>query len=384
MTLSQTLAQKPLYSEHIDVTRMPRAYGALKDALLVPPIVHVVGTNGKGSTGRFLAWMLKTQGKRVGHYTSPHLRTFNERFWCDGTLVCDATLEALHVRLQTLLPISLAHELSYFEYATFLAILAFEACDVVVLEAGLGGEWDATNVFPKVLSIITPIGMDHQAFLGETLGEIAGTKLRSITTTTVLAPLQDAEVLTIAKAQAQVKEVALVHPETVVSQATNEEIMAYLERTGLPAFFKENLQTAYTAARMLGVSPKLSSLPALDLRARHEKVAPNIVIDCGHNPMAALALFHALREEQYILLYNSYLDKEIPTILEILKPKIKEVRLMPLPYRGRKTGETVVVETLERLGIPQGEFTWEFDPKEQYVVFGSFAVVERFLEEMNA
>ncbi|MBN2963898.1 bifunctional folylpolyglutamate synthase/dihydrofolate synthase [Sulfurospirillum sp. T05] len=384
MTLEQTLAQKPLYSERIDITRMPRAYDFLKEALHVPSVVHIVGTNGKGSTGRFLALMLKQQGKKVGHYTSPHLMRFNERIWRDGKLVEDEELEALHVKLSLLLPPDMAHELSYFEYTTFLAMLAFASCEVAVLEAGLGGEWDATNVFPKTLSIITPIGMDHQAFLGETLEEIASTKLRSMSAMTVIAPKQDVRVLKIAKTLAKEKEIPLVFPEDMVSLKTETEMKAYLKAHTLPEFFTDNLKSAYACARLMGVFPEISLLPPLDLRARYEKIAPNIVLDCGHNPMAASALLGALENSHYIFIYNSYLDKDIAAILEILKPKIKELWLMPLSQKGRQTGEALVVEASKQLNIPFGAFRWDFDPQEKYVVFGSFAVVERFLEEMNA
>lgn len=380
MTLFQTLSQKPLYSEHIDTTRMPRAYEAIKHALSIPPIVHVVGTNGKGSTGRFLALMLVQQGKSVGHYTSPHLLRFNERLWKDGVLVEDETLEALHVKLSSLLPSALAQELSYFEYTTFLAILAFATCDVIVLEAGLGGEWDATNVFPKVLSVITPIGMDHQSFLGETLEEIAGTKLRSIETATLIASSQEPLAKEVAKTIANAKEVPLVEAHTLVCAKTKSAIDAYIQHHALAPFFSQNLQTAYAAARMLGYRPDIATLLPLDLRARCERVAPNVLLDCGHNPMAARALVQTLGEKKYTFIYNSYADKDVIAILEILRPCVKEMHLMPLPQMGRKTAQVTIEETMAHFGIPLRPFTGELDPAQEYVVFGSFAVAEQFLE----
>ena len=93
----------------------------------------------------------------------------------------------------------ISDSLSYFEYTTLLAFVVFENCDLMVLEAGLGGEFDATNVCHKELSVITPIGIDHQAFLGETIKEIAATKIRSIQKQVLLAPQVYDEVVEVAE-----------------------------------------------------------------------------------------------------------------------------------------------------------------------------------------
>ena len=100
MTLLSFLDPKPLSYDEIDYERMPRTYRRIAAHFKLPRIVHVVGTNGKGTTGRFLAQMLRHNGFRVGHYTSPHILRFNERIWIDGDDVQDAILETYH---QTLL-----------------------------------------------------------------------------------------------------------------------------------------------------------------------------------------------------------------------------------------------------------------------------------------
>lgn len=165
MQLQAFLETKPLFYDEIDYARMPKAYQGIAFHLKLPKIIHLVGTNGKGTTGRFLAEMLHTKGLHVGHYTSPHILHFNERIWLDGDNVEDTTLEKAHETLLSWLEPSVAQSLSYFEYTTLLAMVVFsQICDYIVLEAGLGGEFDATNIFPKCLSIITPIGLDHQAF----------------------------------------------------------------------------------------------------------------------------------------------------------------------------------------------------------------------------
>src|SRR3989338_5911451 len=136
---------------------MPRIYEKLKSSLTTPKTVHIIGTNGKGTTGRFLANALCSMGVKVGHYISPHILEFNERVWLNGANATDAELEDAHVELQKLLSQSDSDSLSYFEYTTLLGMIVFKKCDFVVMEAGLGGEFDATAVFAKCLTLVTPI-----------------------------------------------------------------------------------------------------------------------------------------------------------------------------------------------------------------------------------
>lgn len=162
--LNTFLEAKPLYYKEIDHKRVHLAYDMLKFEIVHPVTVHIVGTNAKGSTGRILSHLAHKSGLSVGHYSSPHILKFNERIWLNGEDASDEVLEVAHQRLWKLLGSSMSEALSYFEYTTLLAFVVFEKCDLVVLEAGLGGEFDATNVCAKELSIITPIGLDHQAF----------------------------------------------------------------------------------------------------------------------------------------------------------------------------------------------------------------------------
>ena len=101
--LEKFLQKKPLYYEKIDYTRMPRVYENIKSALKIPKIIHLVGTNGKGTTGRFLASALHSLGFHTGHYTSPHIISFNERIWLNGADVDNALLNEAHQKLLALL-----------------------------------------------------------------------------------------------------------------------------------------------------------------------------------------------------------------------------------------------------------------------------------------
>ncbi|NLC27997.1 MAG: bifunctional folylpolyglutamate synthase/dihydrofolate synthase [Campylobacteraceae bacterium] len=384
MTVFETLAKKPLFSSTIDTSRMPRIYAKIASKLNLPPVVHIVGTNGKGSTGRFLALMMKDLKICVGHYTSPHIKNINERFWIDGECVEDASLEKNHIFLKEILSKEDFDELSYFEYLTLLAPLVFKDCDTVILEAGLGGEFDATNVFPKSLSIVTTIGLDHQSFLGDTIEEIASTKLRSVNTTTLLSKEQTFKVKKIAKEIAYKKELPLLFTKDLVCDKTLKEIDAYIIKLSYPDFLKSNLQTAYAAARALHLTPNIKSLSPLDLRGRFEQYSDNIILDCGHNPLAASALFKALPNKKYNFIYNAYEDKDVEAVLKILAPKIKSLFIMPLEFKGRESSEKKIEKTARELKIETSLYDFKINPKDFYVVFGSFAVIEGFLKATNA
>lgn len=141
------------------------------------PIVTVAGTNGKGSTVAILVWLLTGQGMHVGSYTSPHVTHFQERIQIDGNPVSD---EALSVALMQVENARGEIFLTYFEWATLAALWLFKnspiPLDVLVLEVGLGGRLDAVNIIDPSIAIVTSIGYDHQAILGESLEAIAREK----------------------------------------------------------------------------------------------------------------------------------------------------------------------------------------------------------------
>lgn len=142
----------------------------------LPPVVHVAGTNGKGSLCAYMRSMAEAAGYRVHVYTSPHLVRFNERIRVAGSIIDDATLAAL---LEECEAINGAEPITFFEITTAVALQAFATipAELLVLEVGLGGRFDATNVVDQpAVSAITPIGIDHTGFLGETLALIAGEK----------------------------------------------------------------------------------------------------------------------------------------------------------------------------------------------------------------
>lgn len=378
MTLEKFLQSKPLYYKKIDYDRFPNIYKTIKKHFKLPEIVHIVGTNGKGSTGRALAHMLHLQGLHVGHYSSPHIIKFNERIWINGKDVDEALLEKAHQKLQIMLTLENSNSLSYFEYTTLLAMQIFcDKCDYVVLEAGLGGEFDATNVFEKQLSIVTPVGYDHESFLGSTLKEIATTKLRSVRGDLVLAKQYEKEIYELALNQVEDVECNLYLSESYLSDEFYEELHNLIIRKKYPTFFKDNFSTAFCAFELLGYKVDVSLLENLNLFGRCQKIFSNVTIDVGHNPMAAKVLCEHFREKKVVLVYNSFNDKEYSEILKILKPIIKEIQIIEIDNE-REVSKNILQDVLISQGIKYSIFK-KIEKDEEYLVFGSFSVVERFL-----
>lgn len=378
MTPLQTfLDVKPLYYDEIDLERMPRVYNLIKVSLPSPKVIHVVGTNGKGTTGRFLANALLQNGLVVGHYTSPHIVKFNERIWLNGENVSDDVLEEAHQKLSSLLSKEQSDSLSYFEYTTLLAMVVYEKCDYVVLEAGLGGEFDATNVFDKTLSLFTPIDMDHQSFLGEDIASIAGTKLRSMQSAAILGRQVHSEVEKIYYEIAEERGCKAQDIDDVLSLLEQEEIHKIGSEKGLAAYLQENLLLALSALKYLGFDADVDRLAASPLFGRLSKIRENILLDVGHNVLAAEVIAKALQGQKFTLVYNSYRDKDYQNIIKTLKPILKEVELIAVDD-VRIEQEAHLREVIKAQGLNVTEFA-TIEEDKNYLVFGSFSVAEAFL-----
>jgi len=384
-TLAQFLEQKPLYYKEIDHKRVHEAFAILKPYIRHPRIVHIVGTNGKGSTGRILAHLAFNvqTNLHIGHYSSPHILRFNERIWLDGVEVCDDVLETAHQKLYAILGRLMSEALSYFEYTTLLALVVFEHCDLIVLEAGLGGEFDATNVCDKELTIITPIGFDHQAFLGDTIKAIATTKINSIQTKALLAPQRYSEVSQVAKEIAKIKNATLFEAENFTNKNSpyQEAMTVIAQQKSWGDFLVQNGLVALKALEILNIPFALESLESLELFGRFYPLEKNIRIDVGHNPLAAQVIFEVM-DFDTVLVYNALDDKDHVGILTILKPKIKRVEIIKIDS-SRAVKIEAIQETLENLKITYRIFDKTINDSEHYLVFGSFYVVEKFLKEIH-
>lgn len=374
------LDDKPLYYDEIDYTRMPRTWTKIKEKVRLPKIIHLIGTNGKGTTGRFLATALRHAGYRVGHYTSPHILRFNERIWLDGHDADDAALQTAFERVMTWLDAKSAEALSYFEFTTLMAIALFESCDYVVMEAGLGGEHDATAVFEKFLTLVTPIDLDHQAFLGDTIEAIATTKLRAMTENVILGLQPHEEVYAIAQELAQMLGSRVLRCETLPDRDGIMALQKAAARLNLPGYLQNNLLLAAAALTWMGVPFDAESFDA-PLFGRMTKIAPNVWLDVGHNLLAARAIAAELGEKKVVLVYNSYGDKAYAEILETLRPNIDSVELIHVDSE-RAASRGALEQTLQTLQIPYKPFDG-IDAHKQYLVFGSFSVAEAFIDYLE-
>ena len=257
------------------------------------PAIHVAGTNGKGTVCAFTASMARAAGRRVGMYTSPHLNRFAERIQIDGVPLDDNTLSRLLDQVMDAAP-----DLTFFEVATLAAFLAFREAGVelAVLEVGLGGRLDATNVIPPPLvSAITRVSFDHMAELGDTLGKIGAEKAGIIKTgsTVVLGKIHP-------EARAVIEERIAEVAARLIPLGTPEPIPGAPLAYPRIALVGSNLAVAVTIGRELGISPELlaQGLEQTQWPGRNELLHRNgqelTLLDCAHNPDGAVALSHAL------------------------------------------------------------------------------------------
>jgi dihydrofolate synthase/folylpolyglutamate synthase len=303
----------------------------------LPPVFHVAGTNGKGSTCAFLRAAIEASGRTVHAFTSPHLVRFNERIRIAGRLIGDEQLAAL---LAEVLDSSGGIEPSFFEAATAVALLAFarDPADACLLEVGLGGRLDATNVVerPAVCGIAS-IAMDHQQFLGETLAGIAAEKASIAKRAVPLVSLaQDPE------AETAIERVADECGAPLILEGRDWVMDRDLE-PALPGPYQ--VRNANLAWQMLlhqdGLSidrPSfLSGLASARWPARFQKMQSGPLgtsptwIDGAHNPAAAVALADLLAERGRMHIVLGILaNKDAGAIIACLKPHALSLTFVPV------------------------------------------------------
>ncbi|KAG1713716.1 Dihydrofolate synthase/folylpolyglutamate synthase [Nymphon striatum] len=303
-----------LHPKIIDLTldRMWRLLGALGNPeRRLPPVIHIAGTNGKGSTQAMIRAGLEAQGSRVHAYTSPHLARFHERIRLAGELISE---EALTDALDRCYAANLGENITYFEITTCAAILAFSEtpADYTLLEVGLGGRLDATNVVDPILSIITPVDLDHQQFLGDTLPLIAAEKAGIIKhgVPCIVGPQQEAALEVIEHTAARLNAPLIAYGQHFhISQ--EHERLVFQDETGLldlplPALpgphQVQNAGAVLAALRRLGIGEPAAVAAMCDAQwparmerltsgALVERAAPaEVWLDGGHNPAAGHAI----------------------------------------------------------------------------------------------
>jgi dihydrofolate synthase / folylpolyglutamate synthase len=357
--LLQQLMQPALPAIDLSLDRMWQLLGALGNPQQqLAPVIHVAGTNGKGSTLAFMRAIYQAAGYRVQAYTSPHLVRFHERIALSNGEVSDAVLMPA---LQRVVEASRKHPVTFFEATTAVAFLCFiqEKADVLLLEVGMGGRLDATNVLQhKLATVITPIGYDHQEFLGDTLAKIANEKAGIIwpETPCLLAP-QALEAMAVLLARAKLcnapvhcaKPLAfqpsLLGDHQRVNAAVAEAAVALCNHV-LPvtrAHIAIGLQQAHWPARL----QRLQYGFLVEAWADRGEV----YLDGAHNAHAAKALALFLQQHKPVTLLLSMLArKDADGFFKEISGHVQQLLLLPMP--GSSEGQSL--ETLAAAARYQG------------------------------
>lgn len=312
----------------------------LLDALSAPQTrfasVHIAGTNGKGSVAALIASAARAAGRSTGLYTSPHLERLNERIQIGGEPISDDGLAEAATAVgdaaeRLLARGELQQPPAFFEFMTAAGFWAFRQAQVElgVIEVGLGGRLDATNVVQPRLAVITPIGMDHEQYLGSTLEAIAGEKAGIIKAglERVLSAPQAPEAAAVLRGRAQQMNV----PFEMIGDA---DVAAAPATPLLGRHQRENAALAARACRSLDIAPGAiaAGFAAIAWPGRLERIAacPDVYLDGAHNPLAARALAAFLDDFAQshpapVLIYGSMRDKAVEEICELLLPRAAAV-----------------------------------------------------------
>lgn len=299
---------------------------ALGDPQKKVPVLHIAGTNGKGSVAAFSASILKAAGLRVGLYTSPHLVDFRERIQINGELISQEDLEEGIRRLQSVTQ-GWERSPTFFELTTALAFdyFARQKCDVIVLETGLGGRLDATNLAAdKVACAITSISIDHQEWLGSTLADIAREKAGIMRPgVPVVTSPQPAEVMEVLREEAMRMGAPLIIVDEPMTREMPLGLAGSHQRWNAAAALKLMEQGPWELSEKIKQQGlKTVSWPGRFQHCQLEN-GRKIILDGAHNPAAAEQLVATWKEifpeQKCCLVFGSLLDKEGEKMLRILE-----------------------------------------------------------------
>ncbi|WP_167629541.1 bifunctional folylpolyglutamate synthase/dihydrofolate synthase [Listeria valentina] len=344
--------------------------------------IHIAGTNGKGSTLTFLSSVLQKEGYRVGTFTSPYIETFNERISINSIPISDADIVRLANQIAPITEEIATTEYgppSEFEIITammFLYFAEFEAIDFGIIEVGLGGRLDSTNVLTPILSIITTIGLDHMEFLGNTIEEIAFEKGGIIKPgiPVVTGVLQDSVIATLAELATSRCSPFYLYKKDFASEKIENELVNYRDtfgelkalQLGLAGDHQiQNASVAIYALRFLH-EEKWIHLSEEGLRegladafwpGRLEKVTenPTIILDGAHNPEGIRALIQTLQQvnsEKVNLLFSALLDKKYDEMIQEIQANVKNVEIYLTTFDfPRAMAKKDVLEVAERYNL---------------------------------
>lgn len=285
----------------------------LKNPHLGYKTIHIAGTNGKGSTSTMLASILQSSGYKVGLYTSPFIVDFKESISINKKIISNKEVEELYSKINPFI-----EDLTYFEIKTAMAFLYFtkQNVDVAVIETGLGGEFDATNVIIPEVSIITKISLDHKEILGDTIEEIAKAKAGIIKKNIPLITVYENSKLNSIKDK--VKE---MNSELIIVKKPKNKIKINL--IGDFQQINANLAIKALSKTSFKISDEaiLSGLNNLKIRGRFE-IINNIIFDCAHNPDAIKTILPEVKKinKGKLIVVTSILnDKDKEEMIKLLE-----------------------------------------------------------------
>ena len=376
-SLELFLSKKPLYYEKIDYKFFPYIYQKYKNSwILYGKVIHIIGTNGKGTTGKTLSTYLTNMGYKVGHYSSPEFLRYDDIWTINDKFIEKNQLNQTHDILQNILSSDELEKISRFEYTTLMAFKLFENLDFIIFEAGLGGEKDATNIPNKSLSVVTTIGLDHQEFLGDTIKDIATTKLNSINNPMVMGFQENKELKQICKQILKSKNIKLNLYDDILTVDEFNKIKNFY--SNYPDFLIRNIALAICVIKILGFKIDISHLSNLKFKGRFEKIAPNIIVDVGHNELSAKNIVKNIKKDT-IVIFNCFKNKNYQKILDILSTKVNTIYL--IDTKDKRVFETDdLKEKIKGFDIKMFEKNFQIDKDKNYLVYGSFVVVKTFLK----
>jgi len=365
------------------------------------PSIHIAGTNGKTSVARMVDALLTAFSRRTGRTTSPHLQSAVERISIDGRPISPAKYVETYREIEPFVQLvdqqseaglfgGEGARLSKFEVVTGMAFAAFADApvDVAVVEVGLGGRWDATNIVDAPVAVITPIGVDHADYLGNTIAEIAGEKAGIIkkqaddlvpTDTVAVIARQVPEAMEVLLAQAVRADAAVAREDSEFAVLGRQTAVGgqLLELQGLGGTYSEiflplhgehqahNAVVALAAVeaffgagaqRQLDIETVRAGFAAVTSPGRLERLrsAPTVFIDAAHNPAGAAALAQALQEEfdfRFLVGIVSVMgDKDIDGILAALEPVFDQIVVTHNGSPRALDVEALAIRAEERFG----------------------------------
>ncbi len=362
-TLDWMFTQLPMYQKQgksaykADLSRTLKLAKHLGNPQQKFKSVHVGGTNGKGSTSHMIASILQEAGYKVGLYTSPHLKDFRERIRINGAVVTERFVIEFIAQHKSFFE---AHQFSFFEMTVGMAFAYFaqEQVDVAVVEVGLGGRLDSTNIITPELAVITNIGLDHTQFLGDTLELIAGEKAGIIKpevpvvigeTHPVTKPVFDAKATAVGA--------KIVYADQLASAAYKSDMIGSYQTKNIKTAYqsiKELRLKGYTLTERHVESGFLNVMANTGLLGRWQvlNTAPKTVCDTGHNKEGLTYVMAQLLKETYSALHIVFgvvKDKDVQTIVDVLPKTARYYFCKPEISRGKPA--TDLKNELEPFGL---------------------------------